>query len=117
MLTRLLNRAADAAVRRLGVEPRDELRSVRTIDELELLIASSGQEGTLDHDSFEMLTRTIRFGHKTAADVLVSRVDMVVIGREASVADLVALALDSGYSRFPIVGDDLDDVIGVVHAK
>jgi CBS domain containing-hemolysin-like protein len=116
-LTRVLNRASDATVRRLGVEPRDELRSVRTIDELELLITSSGREGTLDHESFEMLTRTIRFGHKTAADALVSRVDMVAIGRDANVADLVALALDTGYSRFPIVGDDLDDVIGVVHAK
>ena len=116
-LIRLLNRASDAAVRRLGVEPRDELRSVRTIDELELLIASSGQEGTLDKQSFEMLTRTIRFGHKTAADALVSRVDMAVIGREATVADLVALSLDSGFSRFPVVGDDLDDVVGVVHAK
>ena len=116
-LIRLLNKASDAAVRRLGVEPRDELRSVRTIDELELLITSSGQEGTLDHESFEMLTRTIRFGHKTAADALVSRVDMVAVSRDATVAELVALSLDTGYSRFPVIGRDLDDVIGVVHAK
>ena len=116
-LIRVLNRAADAAVRRLGVEPREELRSVRTIDELELLIASSGAEGTLDPQAFMLLTRTIRFGHKTAADALVSRVDVATIGRDATVADVAALSMETGYSRFPIVGDDVDDVVGVVHAK
>jgi CBS domain containing-hemolysin-like protein len=116
-LIRLLNRAADWTVRRLGVEPREELRSVRTIDELELLIASSGQEGTLDPQAFTLLTRTIRFGHKTAADALVPRLDMVTIGRNATVAELATLALETGHSRFPVIGDDIDDVIGVVHVK
>jgi CBS domain containing-hemolysin-like protein len=104
-------------IRRLGVEPREELRSVRTIDELELLIASSGQAGTLDAHAFALLARTIRFGHKSAADALVPRVDMATIDRDATVADLATLALATGHSRFPVVGDDLDDVVGVVHAK
>ncbi|MCU1486650.1 MAG: hypothetical protein JWN67_3396, partial [Actinomycetia bacterium] len=116
-LIRVLNRAADWSVRRLGVEPREELRSVRTIDELELLIASSGQEGTLDPQAFTLLTRTIRFGHKTAADALVPRLDMVTIGIDATVADLASLALESGHSRIPVVGEELDDVRGVVHVK
>jgi CBS domain containing-hemolysin-like protein len=116
-LIRVLNRAADWTVRRLGVEPREELRSVRTIDELELLIKSSGMEGTLDPQAFTLLTRTIRFGHKTAADALVPRLDMVTIGRDATVAELATLALETGHSRFPVIGDDLDDVLGVVHVK
>jgi CBS domain containing-hemolysin-like protein len=116
-LIRFLNAAADKVIRRLGVEPREELRSVRTIDELELLIASSGQEGTLDANAFALLARTIRFGHKTAADALVPRVDMATIGRDATVAALASLALATGHSRFPVVGDDLDDIVGVVHAK
>jgi CBS domain containing-hemolysin-like protein len=116
-LIRVLNRAADWSVRRLGVEPREELRSVRNIDELELLIASSGQEGTLDPQAFTLLTRTIRFGHKTAADALVPRLDMITVGRDDTVADLVVVAIGSGHSRFPVVGDDLDDVLGVVHVK
>jgi CBS domain containing-hemolysin-like protein len=113
----LLTKAADATVRRLGVEPHEELRSVRTIEELGLLIASSGEQGTLDPQAFTLLTKTIRFGNKSAADALVSRVDMVTIPREATVDELVRLSLDTGFSRFPVVGDDLDDVTGVVHAK
>ena len=116
-LIRLLNRAADACVRRLGVEPREELRSVRTIDELALLIASSGEEGTIDPQAFRLLTRTIRFGNKSAVDALVSRVDVVTVDREATVADVAARAIETGYSRFPVVGDGVDDIVGVVHVK
>ena len=116
-IIRFLNGAADATVRRLGVEPREELRSVRTIDELELLIASSGEEGTLDPEAFALLTRTIRFGNKTAADALVSRVDVETVARDATAADVAARSIATGYSRFPVMGDDVDDVVGVVHAK
>ena len=114
---RFLNGAADWAVRRLGIEPREELRSVRTIDELELLIASSGREGTLDPEAFALLTRTLRFAHKDAVDAMVPRPDMVTVASDASLADLATLALETGHSRFPVVGNDLDDVVGVVHVK
>jgi CBS domain containing-hemolysin-like protein len=115
-LIRTLSGAADGTVRLLGIEPREELRSVRTVDELEMLIRSSGEEGTIDPESFELLARTFRFGHKTAADVLVPRVDLVTLSEDASVADLVSLAVSSGHSRFPVIGADPDDVVGVAHA-
>jgi CBS domain containing-hemolysin-like protein len=116
-LIKILNGSADWTVRRLGIEPREELRSVRTMEELELLIRSSGEQGTLEAEAFELLTRTIRFAHKTAADALVPRVDMKVVPRDGSVADLVASSVDTGYSRFPVIGDDLDDVLGIAHVK
>ena len=116
-LIRFLNGAADRAVRKLGIEPREELQSVRTMEELELLIRSSGEEGTLERDAFELLTRTLRFANKTAADALVPRVDMEVLGRDATVADLAQASVDTGFSRFPVVGEDLDDVLGVAHVK
>jgi CBS domain containing-hemolysin-like protein len=114
---RFLNGAADATVRRLGIEPREELRSVRTSEELELLIRSSGEEGTIDPEAFALLSRAIRFGEKNAADALVPRVDMVTLPSDATVADLARLSLDTGHSRFPVVGESSDDVVGVAHAK
>jgi CBS domain containing-hemolysin-like protein len=115
-IIRSLSAAADHTVRLVGIEPQEELRSVRTIDELELLIRSSGEEGTIDPESFHLLARTLRFGQKTAADVLVPRVDMVTVSIDASVAQLVEVAVASGHSRFPVVGDDPEDVVGVAHA-
>ena len=116
-LIRLLNRAASGTVRRLGIEPQEELASVRTLEELELLIRSSGETGTLDAEAFTLLTRTLRFNDKTAADALVPRLPVVYMHLDDSVPTLIARSLASGFSRFPVCGTDLDDVVGVVHVK
>jgi CBS domain containing-hemolysin-like protein len=108
---------ANRIIRRLGVEPRNELDSTRSREELQILIRSSGEVGTLDPADVRLLTRSIRFGEKTADEALVPRVQIVAIHRERSVDELVALAIDAGYSRYPVIDEDLDDVVGVVHVK
>lgn len=112
-----LNATASRVVRLLGIEPRDELDSTPSREELRSVIRSSGAEGTLDDEAARLAARSIRFADKTAADVLVPRLDMVVVPAELTVAELAARAHASGYSRFPVVGRDLDDVVGVVLAK
>ncbi|MBW3626605.1 MAG: hemolysin family protein [Actinobacteria bacterium] len=114
---RFLNGAADWVVHRLGVDPQEELRHVRSLEELEGLVHSSRREGTLDVEAYQLLTRTIRFGHKSAADALVPRMAVTALPRDATVADLSRLAVESGHSRFPVVGEGLDDVVGVAYAK
>ncbi|MBA2280544.1 MAG: hemolysin family protein [Actinomycetota bacterium] len=116
-LITVFNAAANAIVRRLGVEPTEELTSVRSLEELELLIRSSGEEGEVAPEAYSVLRRALRFGKKTAADALVPRVDTHWIQAEAPVSELVELAVGSGRSRFPVCGADLDDVVGVVHVK
>ncbi len=113
----LFNGTADRIVRRAGLEPSDELRSVRTLRELEHIIRSSGSSGELDPEDVRLLTRSIRFGAKTAADALVPRVEVIVVAPDDTMADLVNATLQSGHSRFPVVQADLDDVLGVVHIK
>jgi CBS domain containing-hemolysin-like protein len=112
-----LNGAANWTVRRFGIEPREELTSVRSLEELELLIRSSGEEGTLEPDALTMLTRAIRFGDKDAADALVPRRAVDLVRADDTVAHLSERAVATGHSRFPVVGSDLDDVLGVVHVK
>ena len=116
-LVRLLYRAANWTVRRVGVEPREEISSIRSLEELEFLIRSSGEEGTLDTEALTLLTRTLRFNNKIAADALVPRLSMQCASPDASLPDLVGLSKTSGFSRFPVCGADLDDIVGVVHAK
>ena len=116
-LIRLLNRAANATVRRFGIEPQEELTSVRSLEELELLIRSSGEEGTLDAEAFTLLTRALRFNDKTAADALVPRVQVTAVGPDDTIAELTDAAVRTGYSRFPVCRNDLDDIVGTVHVK
>lgn len=112
-----LNNSADWAVRRLGIEPRAELAGVRSMEELELMIRSSGEEGHLDDEEMELLTRAITFTEKVAVEVMVPRVNVDAINRYQPISELRQLARETGHSRFPVYGSDLDDIVGVVHVK
>jgi CBS domain containing-hemolysin-like protein len=112
-----LNNAADWTVRRLGIEPRAELAGVRSMEELELMIRSSGEEGRLDDEEMELLTRAITFTEKLAAEAMVPRVSVVAINRHQPISELRQIARETGHSRFPVYGLDLDEVVGIVHVK
>jgi CBS domain containing-hemolysin-like protein len=114
---RFLNGAANRTVRLLGVEPTEELSNVGTLSELQVLVRASTEEGTLDDSASALLTRSLRFESKTAGDVLVPRTAVKALSTEETVADLVALSADTGFSRFPVHRVDLDDVEGIVHVR
>ncbi len=116
-LVRGLNRVANRIIRRFGVEPAEELSSGRPRGEIEYLIRSSGEGGTLDRAEVTLLTRAIRFRQKTAADVLTPRVSIVAVGADNLLPEVARLAQETGHSRFPVIGTDLDDVAGYIHAK
>ncbi|MEE6258584.1 hemolysin family protein [Plantactinospora sonchi] len=112
-LIRGLNNSANWLVRRLGVEPQEELASARSPEELGLLAAISAQAGALPRETAMLLQRTIRFGDKRAAEAMTPRVDVVALRATASVAELLALARRSGRTRFPVYEETLDLVTGV----
>ncbi len=112
-----LNAAANLGVRLFGIEPKDELSGTRSLEELEVLIQSSRAGGGIEEEEYSLLTRSISFGDKTAADALVPRTAMVTLTSEETLTDLMNEALKTGHSRFPITGDDIDDIIGVAHVK
>lgn len=112
-----LNASANATVRLLGVEPQEELIGARSLEELEVLIQSSREGGLLGEAEYSLLSRSISFGDKTAADALLPRTAMVTLRADESIADLVEEAVKTGHSRFPITGDDLDDIVGIAHIK
>ncbi len=111
---RVFNGSANWLIRRLGIEPQEELSSVRSLDEIEYLIRSSGDSGTLGPDTLDLLTKTIRFEDKNAADVLIPRVHVNAISNAATVGDLIDLSGETGHSRYPVYGEDIDEVVGVV---
>ncbi|GAA1204284.1 hemolysin family protein [Pseudonocardia alaniniphila] len=112
-----LNGVANTIVRRLGVEPAEELRSARSPSELSSLVRSSAQHGTLDAGTATLLDRSLRFTDRVAEDLMTPRVRVESLDADDTVADLVALARRSGFSRFIVHDRDPDSVLGVVHVK
>jgi CBS domain containing-hemolysin-like protein len=114
----LLNRTANAVLHAIGVEPKEELSGARSAEELSSLVRRSAMEGVLDRDTATLLTRSLSFSGHTAADVMTPRPRLSVIPRSASAAEVLDLARRTGFSRFPVTGEDgVDDVVGVVHVK
>jgi CBS domain containing-hemolysin-like protein len=113
----LFNHTANAIVRALGIEPKEELSGARSAEELSSLVRRSALEGILDQDHATLLSRTLRFSERSASDVMTPRVRMERIDADATAADIVSLSQRTGFSRFPVVGDDVDDILGVVHVK
>ncbi len=116
-LIRVLNGAANAILRRMGVEPTEELRSARTPDELSALVRLSADTGVLSTQTAEILVRSLTFSDKRAADVMTPRTSVSFLRASDSVADLLTATGSTGHSRFPVLGEDADDVVGLVHVK
>jgi CBS domain containing-hemolysin-like protein len=113
-LIRELNGSANWLVRRLGVEPQEELASARSPEELGLLAGISARAGALPTETAVLLQRTIRFGDKRAAEAMTPRVDVVALRADDTIAELLAAVRDTGHSRFPVYEETLDHVTGVV---
>jgi CBS domain containing-hemolysin-like protein len=113
----LLNAWANWLVRRLGVEPADELASARSPQELDSLVRTSAERGTLDPSTATLLNRSLRFGERTAEELMTPRMQVESLPRDATVVELIELTRRTGFSRFPVHEGDLDDVRGVVHVK
>ena len=112
-----LNGSANALVRRLGIEPQEELRSARNAHELASLVDRSASEGTLDAETAGLMARSVAFGERTAGEIMTPRVQMSSLQPRQSASAVIELARSSGHSRFPVVNGDTGDVVGAIHVK
>ena len=112
-----LNATGNAIVRLFGIEPKEELSSSRTAEELTSLLRRSVTLGALDAHTATLLTKTLALSQLVAADVMTPRPRMHSLNREATLNDLIALTNNTGHSRFPVTDGSTDDVVGIVHVK
>jgi CBS domain containing-hemolysin-like protein len=116
-LLRLLNGAANRVLRRFGIEPQEELASARSPDELASLIGRSAEQGTLEAGTAALLRRSLAFAERQAVDVMTPRTRIHTVDADLPVLAVIDLARATGRSRFPVLGNTSDDVVGIVHVK
>ena len=113
---RLFNGNANAIIRKMGIEPQEELSSARSPEELSALVRRSADEGALPAETADLVERTLAFGDRRAHDAMVPRGRMDTLDVDDSVQDLLELARTTGHSRFPVL-DDEGEVAGVAHIR
>ncbi|WP_067541999.1 hemolysin family protein [Nocardia crassostreae] len=112
-----LNGSANWAVRRMGIEPAEELRSARSPQELGSLVRTSALHGALDQRTAQVVDRSLAFGERSAEELMTPRVKIESLDKDDTLAELIEAAGRTGYSRFPVIDGDLDNPLGVVHIK
>jgi CBS domain containing-hemolysin-like protein len=113
----VLNGSANAILRSMGVEPKEELSGARTAEELASLVRRSASQGRLDSDTATLLSRTLAFSQHTAQDVMTPRPRVAAVERGDSAQSVIELARTTGHSRFPVIDESIDDIVGIVHVK
>lgn len=114
---KVLNGSANGILRWIGIEPKEELSGARSAQELSSLVRHSASAGLLEADTATLLDRTLHFAELTAADVMTPRLRMESIQRLEPAQAVLELSGRTGFSRFPVIDEDRDDVVGVVHVK
>jgi putative hemolysin len=123
LLTRLLRPLVGglSALSRLIVRAATRGHSVRgpfvTEEELKLLLYVGEQEGIVEQEEREMIHGILEMTDKTVREVMVPRVDVVAAESTDSIADVIKVIIEYGYSRIPIYEDNIDNIVGVVYAK
>lgn len=110
-----LNHLSDAVLRLIRVEPKSEVTSAYTSEQVQDLVAESHDEGLLDEEEHQLLTGALHFEERTAAAVTLPRDRLVTVTPQATAGELRDLCVRTGFSRFPVL--DGDDVDGYVHVK
>ncbi len=117
-LIKLTNGTANWILRRMSIEPAEELRSARSPQELVSLVRTSARSGSLDLVTAVLVDRSLQFGERTAEELMTPRSKIDTLDADATVVDLSEAAVRTGHSRFPpVIDGDLDETIGVVHVK
>jgi CBS domain containing-hemolysin-like protein len=114
---RLFDSAATGLLRRVGVEPVEEIEHGASPEELSRIIAESGATGDLPPRLSELLERALEFGDRTAEDVMVPRPRVVLLRDDRPISDLLDAVREHGHSRYPVLcrrtGEDVVGVTGV----
>lgn len=112
-----LNGTANKILLAMGIEPQEEGSVGRSPEELTSLVRHSAEEGMLEKQTADLLERTLSFSERSAEDVMTPRTRMSSVNKDTTASQIIEQARETGYSRFPVAGEDKDHILGVVHVK
>ncbi len=96
---------------------RTDATTALSEDEIRYLLIAGEKKGTIDADEREMIDNIFEFNDRTASEIMTHRTDMVIIWEDDTEEEILEKIRDSGYSRFPVCGESVDDIKGIVRTR
>ena len=113
----LLNAIANGVLRLVRVEPKDEVSSTFTRDEVSAMVDESRHEGLIEDEEYDRLAGALEFTERTVDRVLLGSDELVTVARGALVSEVERSCADTGFSRFPVRSTDDLELVGYLHIK
>lgn len=102
--------------RLFGVRRGEEPERV-TEEEIRLLVDMGNEKGAIEKREKDMINNIFEFDDRTVSEVMTHRTDMVTVPLTASLDEIISVATETGYSRIPVYGADVDDIEGILYVK
>ncbi|MBR5535630.1 MAG: HlyC/CorC family transporter [Clostridia bacterium] len=99
-----------------GNDPDGETARV-TEDDVMMMVDLGSEKGTIAPEEKELITNIFEFGDNSAGNVMTHRKDVTVLMMDETPTEWEEKIRESGFSRFPVCGEDIDDIVGVVYAR
>lgn len=112
----VLTVSTNLCLRVCGIKPGDEEEQV-TEDEIRLMVDIGEETGTIDAKASEMIDNIFEFDNNIARTVMTRAIDVITISKDATDEEIFETLRDSAYSRYPVCGEDINDIVGVLYAK
>ncbi len=112
-----LNGAGTLLLRLFGVNPASGHELVHSVEELKMLVEASTEGGVMERDEGQMLHAIFDFGELLVEQVMIPRTEVVAVEADAPLSEIVRVMLEHPYTKFPVYEDNLDQIIGIVHAR
>lgn len=112
----LLSATTNGVVRLMGINPDEDSEQV-TEEEIRMMVDVGNERGVIEESQKEMINNIFEFDDRAAGEVMTHRTEMVGVDVDATIDELVRLAVEEGYSRIPVYEDTLDDIKGILYVK
>jgi CBS domain containing-hemolysin-like protein len=112
-----LNSLANGSLRLIGLRAPAGRHVAYQREELVMLVGEARRAGVLEREEASLVRRVFRLTDRTASEVMVPRTAIAAVRKSQTVRDAVDLVRQRGFTRLPVIGDDLDLIVGAVHAK
>ncbi len=113
----LLNGSANQLVKLFGIKPASEHEDAHSEEELQIIINESFESGKINQAEFGYVSRIFAFDEMLAKEIMVPRTDMVCLYLNRSNEENLEIIREEQYTRFPVVNESKDDIIGIINTK
>lgn len=112
----LLTISTNAVLRLFGIDPKDTAEEVSE-EEIIMMLDEGEEAGAIESGEKELIKNVFALNDTSACDVMIHRSQVTFLWKDAEQPELLRKIDESGYSRFPVCGEDIDDIIGILYAK